>query len=33
VQDLHAGIGRADHVEIGDAPAQVPVEPGVDLAV
>ena len=33
MQDLHAGVGRADHVEIGDAAAQVPVEPGADLAV
>ena len=33
VQDLHACVGRADHVEIGDAPAQVPIEPGADLAV
>ena len=33
VQNLHACVGRADHVEIGDATAQVPIEPGADLAV
>ena len=33
VQDLHACVGGADHIEIGDAAAEVAVKPGADLAV
>src|SRR4029453_8311465 len=32
VHDLHARVGCADHVEIGDVAAEVAVEPGPELA-
>ena len=33
VHHLHACVGCADHVEIGDVAAEVAVEPGADLAI